>query len=80
VFEPTLPDSHYRVGFGSRADPIKCLEGALVGNCWALNRNPGQFTYGEKGETSPVFSPDGNWIAFINSRDASGPTPRRAEK
>ncbi len=28
-----------------------------------------QFTFGEKGESSPIFSPDAKWIAFISSRD-----------
>jgi dipeptidyl aminopeptidase/acylaminoacyl peptidase len=28
-----------------------------------------QFTFGEKGESSPIFSPDAKWIAFVSSRD-----------
>ncbi len=32
-------------------------------------KNARQFTFGEKGESSPAFSSDGEWIAFISSRD-----------
>src|SRR5215813_5892289 len=28
-----------------------------------------QLTNGEKGESSPVFSPDGKWISFVSSKD-----------
>jgi len=35
----------------------------------ADGQNLRQFTYGEKGETSPIFSPDGKWITFVSSRD-----------
>jgi dipeptidyl aminopeptidase/acylaminoacyl peptidase len=31
--------------------------------------SPRQLTSGEKGETSPVFSPDGKWISYISSKD-----------
>ena len=31
--------------------------------------NPRQLTYGEKGESSPAYSRDGRWIAFVSSRD-----------
>ena len=31
--------------------------------------NTRQFTFGNKTELSPVFSPDGKWIAFVSSRD-----------
>jgi len=31
--------------------------------------NPRQLTSGEKGESSPVFSPDGKWISYISSKD-----------
>jgi dipeptidyl aminopeptidase/acylaminoacyl peptidase len=34
----------------------------------ADGKNARQFTFGEKGESSPVFSPDGKWIAFVSSR------------
>ena len=32
-------------------------------------QNLRQFTYGEKGESSPIFSPDGKWIAFVSDRE-----------
>jgi len=32
-------------------------------------RNDRQITYSEKGETFPRFSPDGQWISFVSSRD-----------
>jgi dipeptidyl aminopeptidase/acylaminoacyl peptidase len=32
-------------------------------------RNARQITHSEKGEASPLFSPDGQWISFISSRD-----------
>jgi dipeptidyl aminopeptidase/acylaminoacyl peptidase len=35
----------------------------------ADGKNPHQFTFGEKSEASPIFSPDGKWIAFTSSRD-----------
>jgi dipeptidyl aminopeptidase/acylaminoacyl peptidase len=39
---------------------------------WMMNidgGNPRQLTSGEKGESSPVFSPDGKWISYISSKD-----------
>jgi len=39
---------------------------------WQMNidsRNVRQLTWHEKGESSPLFSPDGKWISFISSRD-----------
>jgi dipeptidyl aminopeptidase/acylaminoacyl peptidase len=43
-----------------------------AGHVWLMDadgKNARQFTFGEKGESSPIFSPDGKWIAFISSRD-----------
>jgi dipeptidyl aminopeptidase/acylaminoacyl peptidase len=43
-----------------------------VSHIWLMDadgKNTRQFTYGEKGESSPVFSPDAKQIAFISSRD-----------
>ena len=42
-----------------------------VRHVWLMDadgNNARQFTYGEKGESSPVFSPDGKSIAFVSSR------------
>jgi len=39
---------------------------------WVMDadgRNARQLTHSEKGESSPVFSPDGKWIGFVSSRD-----------
>ena len=35
----------------------------------ADGKNARQFTDGDKNDTSPIFSPDGKWIAFTSSRD-----------
>jgi dipeptidyl aminopeptidase/acylaminoacyl peptidase len=43
-----------------------------VTHIWRMDidgQNTRQFTYGEKSESSPVFSSDGKWIAFIASRE-----------
>jgi len=45
-----------------------------TGHIWLMDadgKNTRQFTFGEKGESSPSFSPDGKSIAFISSRDGS---------
>src|SRR4051812_17617315 len=34
-------------------------------------RNNRQLTQGEASASSPLFSPDGRWIAFISSKDGS---------
>ena len=35
----------------------------------ADGKNARQFTFGEKGESSPAFSPDGKWVVFISARE-----------
>jgi dipeptidyl aminopeptidase/acylaminoacyl peptidase len=45
-----------------------------VEHIWLMNANgtnARQFTRGDAGETSPVFSPDGSRIAFVSGRDGS---------
>ena len=44
-----------------------------VSHIWSMDINggtPRQLTSDEKGESSPAFSPDGNWISFISSKDS----------
>jgi dipeptidyl aminopeptidase/acylaminoacyl peptidase len=43
-----------------------------IGHIWLMDtatKAASQFTFGEKGESSPIFSPDAKWIAFVSSRD-----------
>ena len=43
-----------------------------VSHIWMMNidgGSPRQLTSGEKGESSPMFSPDGKWILYISSKD-----------
>ncbi|MGA7658416.1 MAG: prolyl oligopeptidase family serine peptidase [Candidatus Sulfotelmatobacter sp.] len=43
-----------------------------IGHVWLMDadgKNARQFTFGEKGESAPVFSQDSKWIAFISARD-----------
>ncbi len=43
-----------------------------ISHIWLMDadsKQARQFTYGDKGESSPVFSPDGKWIAFVSPRD-----------
>jgi dipeptidyl aminopeptidase/acylaminoacyl peptidase len=43
-----------------------------IEHVWLMDadgRNARQFTSGEKGESSPIFSRDGKWMAFVSSRD-----------
>ncbi|MCS6805393.1 MAG: S9 family peptidase [Blastocatellia bacterium] len=45
-----------------------------VSHVWMMNSdgsNARQMTHSDKGESSPRFSPDGRWIAFISSRDGA---------
>jgi len=46
--------------------------GKRAAHIWIMDAdggNPRQMTYGEKGEGSPLFSPDGKWISFVADRD-----------
>ena len=45
-----------------------------IAHIWSMGidgQNPRQLTSGDKGESSPMFSPDGKWILYISSKDAS---------
>src|SRR5258706_2875627 len=45
-----------------------------VSHIWMMNMDggsPRQLTSDEKGESSPIFSPDGKWILYISSKDGS---------
>jgi dipeptidyl aminopeptidase/acylaminoacyl peptidase len=45
-----------------------------VSHIWSMDidgRNARQLTNGEKGETSPAFSPDGRWISYLNPADGN---------
>src|ERR1700733_13964566 len=45
-----------------------------VEHIWVMNSNgtnARQFTSGDAGETSPVFSPDGSRLAFVSGRSGS---------
>ncbi len=44
----------------------------LMKHIWMMDAdgaNARQFTFGNKTELSPIFSPDGKWIAFVSTRD-----------
>jgi dipeptidyl aminopeptidase/acylaminoacyl peptidase len=48
--------------------------GKSTSHLWTVEtdgKNMHQFTFGEKDESSPVFSPDGKWIVFVSSRDGN---------
>jgi len=43
-----------------------------VAHIWTMNSDgtsPRQLTSGEKGESSPAYSPDGKWISFVSTKD-----------
>ena len=43
-----------------------------IAHIWTMGsdgQNPRQLTSGEKGESSPMLSPDGNWILYISAKD-----------
>ena len=43
-----------------------------VTHIWVMNSDgssPRQLTSGEKGESSPAFSPDGKWISYVSTKD-----------
>ena len=45
-----------------------------VSHLWLMDidgRNARQLTRDEKGESSPLFSPDGQWVSFISAKDGS---------
>ena len=58
------------VVFTLRTDDL--AKAKRIRHIWLMDadgKNARQFTFGEKSESSPIFSPDGKWIAFISSRD-----------
>jgi dipeptidyl aminopeptidase/acylaminoacyl peptidase len=65
------PDGKSVVFVQSTADLAKAKRTRHIWMMDADGKNARQFTFGEKGESSPIFSPDGKWIAFISSRNAN---------
>jgi dipeptidyl aminopeptidase/acylaminoacyl peptidase len=63
------PDGKIAI-FALRTDDLP--RGKRTSHIWTVEtdgKNMRQFTFGEKDESSPVFSPDGKWIVFVSSRD-----------
>ncbi|HXQ27473.1 MAG TPA: S9 family peptidase [Candidatus Acidoferrales bacterium] len=63
------PDGRTAVFMLASTDLGKAKRSTHVWLMDADGANARQFTYGDAGESSPIFSPDGKWIAFISSRD-----------
>src|SRR5262249_13866927 len=58
--------------FALRTDDLP--RGKRSAHIWTVGTdgsNMRQFTFGDKDESSPVFSPDGKWIVFVSSRDGN---------
>lgn len=63
------PDGEHAVYSLRRMDPA---ENRYCANLHRVKRRGGgrrQLTFGEQVDTSPVWSPDGRWIAFVSTRD-----------
>jgi Tol biopolymer transport system component len=59
-------------------------ENAYVTQLWLVDTTgrsrPLQLTRGKKSSTSPVWSPDGRWIAFLTERDLMASTDEKKEE
>lgn len=64
------PDGKTIVYTVSTPDLARARRTAQIWLMDADGRNARQITQGDKSSFSPVFSPDGRWIAFISARDA----------
>ncbi len=63
------PDGKWAIFAVTASELAKAKRATRLWRMDVDGRNLRQMTFGDKSDSSPLFSPDGRWISFISSRD-----------